>query len=197
MPAKVKEAELEAPSAEAELDDEEELELEHERDDDEEELEEEEAEEADGFTPEEFEAEQRRHEGEMRRMLGAAFDDLITCEQCGGVGLHPGSMEVPPELLADPDAVVCPTCNGYGFRSTPSLVESASHVTCPRCQGAGWRDRRQLEAEAQAAAYHPPAPTVELPAPNPTQPVWDQARGIWLTPDGQPIYAPPMPAPVT
>lgn len=139
-----------------------------------------------GFDPTAFEREQTRHAKAIAKALGSAFADLKPCETCGGIGFETALYEPPPEVLPDPDLVVCTACNGWGDRSTPSLKESYIVTPCVPCGGTGYRDRAQLVAEEQAAAY---THAVQAAPPGPPQPVWNQATQQWETPDGRPLVA--------
>lgn len=143
------------------------------------------------FDPKKLEAELRRHAREMENVLGEGWADMKACDECGGAGFVPSDYEPLPPVVADPFAVACPDCNGYGLRSTPSLREGNQTIPCDACGGAGWRDRRQVEAMQAVAAYQAPV----YPPPPPAQPVWNPTSQQWETANGAPAYPPPPAAP--
>ena len=145
------------------------------------------------FDPKAFEREQRRHEREMRKVLGSAFAALDGCEQCGATGYVARDYAPPPPVLPDKELVVCAECNGYGLRLTPSLAQGKETVPCTTCNGNGWRDRKEVEATAAAHAYH--EQPAALPAAPPPPPAWNWSTHQYETADGQPVYIPPPRAP--
>src|SRR5262249_38785396 len=99
-----------------------------------------------GFNEQLFEKENRRHEREVAKVFGDAVAGWERCGRCGGVGSTPRDLTPAPEVRADESLTVCPDCNGYGQRLTPSLDERYRLIPCTACAGNGYRDRAQLEA---------------------------------------------------
>lgn len=143
-----------------------------------------------------LERELARHERETRKALGGAFDEMEPCAACGSLGYMPRDATPPPEVLPDPKLVVCPDCNGYGQRSTPSVNPQYALIPCTSCSGSGYQDAAQLEAQQVAQRYAAQAAAVPAPSPSqPPQPVWNELLQRWETPSGQPIYVPSGPRP--
>jgi len=142
------------------------------------------------FDPKELERELARHEKAMAKVLGDGFADMQPCETCGSAGYVPAGFTAPPEVLADPEAVACPACNGYGLRLTHSLREGNETITCEPCQGKGWQDRRAIEAARAVASYTPPALAPTVPPP----PRWNVMTQQYEDESGRPLvpsYAAP------
>lgn len=158
--------EAEAAKAEAEEDEEEAEAAESEPEPEEEDEEEDEEPEARMPTDAErraFERELTRHEKAVAKFVGADWKHYKACDLCGGVGFVPEQVEPPPEVMRDPDAIVCDACNGWGRRLTGSLAEGNESIPCTVCGGAGWRDRRAAYAQQQVAA--PPQGAVPAASP--------------------------------
>lgn len=143
------------------------------------------------FDEKALEAEQRRHEKALDKVFGG-LDAFDTCDGCGGIGVVPKGLEAEPELLDHPTMIRCDHCNGLGVLRTGSANPQYMTLPCDRCTGTGYLDREQIEA-AERARQLAASPPYLPPAPPPT---WDQARGVWIDHNGQPIGAAvgPMPA---
>lgn len=135
-----------------------------------------------------LEKEIRRHDSEMEKVLGPEWATMEPCGHCGGMGAIPPDYTPPPEMVEDPDVLVCDGCNGYGERLTPSLHPSHLTAICMVCNGSGYRTREAIEVEiAQKRIMG------ELEAtPPPDQPVWNPTTGQYDPPLGS---IPPPPAP--
>lgn len=138
--------------------------------------------------PKALEKELKRHEREMTKVFGPEWATMEPCVTCGGMGATPPGFEPPPEMIEDPDLLVCAACNGYGQRLTPSLHPSHLTAVCGPCVGAGYRLRAELEAEAEQQRI-----MAEMAAPAaPSGPQWDPIAGAYVPPVGA---VPPPPSP--
>lgn len=105
----------------------------------------------------EFDAEQERHEQELRRIMGAYVEGFVACDHCSGIGLVPPS----PQPRTHPWFVACRTCAGYGNVLTGSLDPGHESVACPECGGRGYLEAvnsagTPLAEVAKAAGGLPP-----------------------------------------
>lgn len=147
-----------------------------------------------------LERELKRHDKAMLATLGPEWSAMEPCGTCGGMGAVPPDFAPVPEMLEDPDVLVCEACNGFGQRVTPSLNPQYAAAPCTVCNSLGYRTKEAIDAEREQAAimaeqaardaevlagYHAPE---ALPyggngyPPAPPTPVWDHVAGAWRFP---------------
>ena len=129
-----------------------------------------------------LDAEADRHTKRVAEIMGARVNDLIPCpcDWTPGFLLPPpddatleqnvaalrvalgGTLE--PVLVMDPTIEICPDCNGWGHRGTPSHVAEQKSRPCPTCANRGWKEKPPAPYVAPNVAFLPPPP---FPPPTP------------------------------
>ncbi len=99
----------------------------------------------------EFEAENTRHEHELRTIMGDDFDSFRACLVCQGVGFEPG-----PQLTQDAALTTCDACNGEGQHTTGSRRAGYELRDCTACQGQGFVVKVDVPQTTPAPEYQQP-----------------------------------------
>lgn len=121
-----------------------------------------------GPTQEQYAAldrEDKRHEQNLGRIMGADFSYFARCGSCDGLGFY---MPPPPqtiELKPSPDTIECEVCAGYGQVLTGAKAEAQPTTTCSRCGGVGWRLTQEAVARSTRPNGPAPPPIVTTPGP--------------------------------
>lgn len=146
-------------------------------------------------------SETKRHENALRKAYGDDFDTLAVCPLCLSDGwiipAPPGAM--PDEqwqaiemaagkgsdarYVQDPDAKLCPKCQGYGKLDTGAHTGELAIRVCGICNGQGWVDASY--SAPQPISYLPPPPAI--PAENLSLD-WTRPRDGFGRPEGHPRY---------
>jgi DnaJ-class molecular chaperone len=109
-----------------------------------------------------WDAEHKRHANALAKVMGADFDLLVPCDECGAVGYRP-----PDQLRTNQRYIGCETCNAFGVVLTGSKAQGNETQNCPVCLGRGF-----LEEMPAAPAGQPAANGVTEPQPQYGTPQW-------------------------